>query len=120
MSALRAKKPEAVTKRLCGTAPAHVVTTSYLTHDAVEQWMCGVAGYPGPLALSPGKTIGHGIGHALSVAVDAFSAHAQQRERCTPRIGSGFPKAHVDGGVPVGVPRNGPFKSEVAQRWVFY
>ena len=44
--------------RLCGTAPAHVVTTSYLTHDAVEQWLCTAAGYPGPLLLSPGRSIG--------------------------------------------------------------
>ncbi len=38
----------------------HVITTSYLTHDAIEQQLAreGNYGYPGPLYLSPGKSIG--------------------------------------------------------------
>ena len=48
------------TGRLCGAALPHVITTSYLTHDAIEAQL-GVAGnhgYPGPLLLSPGRCIG--------------------------------------------------------------
>ena len=48
------------TGRLCGAALPHVITTSYLTHDAIEAQL-GVAGnhgYPGPLLLSPGRSIG--------------------------------------------------------------
>jgi hypothetical protein len=38
----------------------HVITTSYLTHDATESYlrMEGNYGYPGPVLLSPGKSIG--------------------------------------------------------------
>jgi len=38
----------------------HVVTTSYLTHEAIEQHLraAGNYGYPGPLLLSPGRVIG--------------------------------------------------------------
>jgi hypothetical protein len=48
------------TSRECGTALPHVVTTSYLTHDAIEQYLArtGNYGYPGPLLLSPGRNIG--------------------------------------------------------------
>jgi len=44
----------------CGRMPPHVVTTSYLTHDAIEQELARQAnyGYPGQLYLSPGKSIG--------------------------------------------------------------
>jgi hypothetical protein len=40
--------------------PPHVITTSYLTHDAIEQALArhGNYGYPGQLYLSPGKSIG--------------------------------------------------------------
>jgi hypothetical protein len=46
------------TGSLCGTALPHVVTTSYLTHDAIAEWVdrerCG-----GPhLFLSPGRSVG--------------------------------------------------------------
>ena len=46
--------------RMCGTAPAHVITTSYLTHEAIEQHLAaeGNYGYEGPLMLSPGRNIG--------------------------------------------------------------
>jgi hypothetical protein len=48
------------TSRLCGTRLAHIITTSYLTHDAVADWLEaeGNYGYPGPLLLSPGRNIG--------------------------------------------------------------
>jgi hypothetical protein len=48
------------TSRLCGTPLPHVITTSYLTHDAVAAWLEaeGNYGYPGPLLLSPGRNIG--------------------------------------------------------------
>jgi hypothetical protein len=41
-------------------AAPHVVTTSYLTHDAIAQYLAraGNYGYPGPLLLSPGRNIG--------------------------------------------------------------
>ena len=48
------------TGRLCGAALPHVITTSYLTHDAIEAQL-GVAGnhgYPGPILLSPSRSIG--------------------------------------------------------------
>jgi hypothetical protein len=46
--------------RLCGVPVPHVITTSYLTHDAVADWLAaaGNYGYPGPLLLSPGRNIG--------------------------------------------------------------
>lgn len=46
--------------RACGTMLPHVITTSYLTHQAIEQYLCaaGNYGYPGPLLLSPGRVIG--------------------------------------------------------------
>ena len=48
------------TGRLCGTALPHVVTTSYLTHDAIQAHLHTERnyGYPGPLLLSPGRSIG--------------------------------------------------------------
>lgn len=48
------------TSRLCGTPPAHVITTSYLTHAPIEAWLkaAGNYGYPGPLYLSPGRIVG--------------------------------------------------------------
>ncbi len=48
------------TARIAGTHPPHVITTSYLTHDAVADWLAAVGnyGYPGPLPLSPGRNIG--------------------------------------------------------------
>ena len=46
--------------RECGTAIPHVITTSYLTHQAIEQHLAraGNYGYPGPLLLSQGRSIG--------------------------------------------------------------
>jgi hypothetical protein len=46
---------------IAGTPLPHVVTTSYLTHDAIADWQLAAAGnygYPGPLLLSPGRNIG--------------------------------------------------------------
>jgi len=44
----------------CGILPPHVFTTSYLTHEAIEEHLraCGNYGYPGLVALSPGRSIG--------------------------------------------------------------
>jgi hypothetical protein len=46
--------------RECGMAVPHVITTSYLTHGAIEAYLReeGNYGYPGPLFLSPGRSIG--------------------------------------------------------------
>ena len=46
--------------RLCGTPLPHVITTSYLTHEAIAAHLAGERdyGYPGPLLLSPGRSIG--------------------------------------------------------------
>lgn len=48
------------TSRLCGTALAHVVTTSYLTHTPIADFLREEDnyGYPGPLLLSPGRIVG--------------------------------------------------------------
>ncbi len=48
------------TGRLCGTEMPHVITTSYLTHDAIEAHLRTERNYdyPGPLLLSPGRSIG--------------------------------------------------------------
>jgi hypothetical protein len=48
------------TARLCGVEIPHVITTSYLTHDAVESYLAQEdhCGYNGPLALSPGRAVG--------------------------------------------------------------
>jgi hypothetical protein len=46
--------------RLAGTPLAHLFTTSYLTHEPTERFLAKQAnyGYPGPLHLSPGKSVG--------------------------------------------------------------
>jgi hypothetical protein len=46
--------------RETGTLPPHVFTTSYLTHDAIAAHLdaCRNYGYPGPVLLSPGRSIG--------------------------------------------------------------
>jgi hypothetical protein len=46
--------------RSCGALLPHVITTSYLTHGAIEDRLreVGNYGYPGPLLLSSGKAIG--------------------------------------------------------------
>jgi UTP--glucose-1-phosphate uridylyltransferase len=48
------------TGRLCGTPLPHVITTSYLTHDAIQEHLAAKHNYdyPGPLLLSPGRSIG--------------------------------------------------------------
>jgi hypothetical protein len=48
------------TGRLCGTALPHVITTSYLTHEAIQAHLHAERNYdyPGPLLLSPGRSIG--------------------------------------------------------------
>jgi hypothetical protein len=46
--------------RECGTTVPHVITTSYLTHDAICSNLTSENNYdyPGPLFLSPGRSIG--------------------------------------------------------------
>ena len=46
--------------RACGTPLPHVITTSYLTHEAIAAHLGRRHnyGYPGPLLLSPGRSIG--------------------------------------------------------------
>jgi hypothetical protein len=46
--------------RACGVMLPHILTTSYLTHGAIEAHLRAQQnyGYPGPLLLSPGRTIG--------------------------------------------------------------
>jgi hypothetical protein len=45
---------------LCGKTIPHVLTTSFLTHDAIEEFLRhhGSFGHTGPLYLSPGRSIG--------------------------------------------------------------
>ncbi len=52
-------KSRAITAAFRRPVP-HVVTTSYLTHGAVEKhlWLTDQYGYDGPLYLSPGRSIG--------------------------------------------------------------
>jgi hypothetical protein len=46
--------------RLSGTAVPHIITTSYLTHDAISSYLAREKnhGYEGPLKLSPGQVVG--------------------------------------------------------------
>jgi len=46
--------------RECGAPLPHVITTSYLTHEATADHLAAEQnyGYPGPLLLSPGRSIG--------------------------------------------------------------
>ncbi|MCL5999362.1 MAG: UTP--glucose-1-phosphate uridylyltransferase [Chloroflexi bacterium] len=46
--------------RACGTPLPHIITTSYLTHKPIEQYLAHEHnyGYPGQLLLSPGRAIG--------------------------------------------------------------
>ena len=48
------------TGRQAGVPLVHAIATSYLTHDAIEQFLSArnYYGYEGPLALSRGKTVG--------------------------------------------------------------
>jgi hypothetical protein len=48
------------TARCCGTPLPHVITTSYLTHEAIAGRLTAESryGYAGPLLLSPGRAIG--------------------------------------------------------------
>jgi hypothetical protein len=48
------------TSQTCGTAVPHVVTTSYLSHEAIASYLATEEnyGYAGPLLLSPGCSIG--------------------------------------------------------------
>jgi hypothetical protein len=48
------------TARSAGVAPAHLITTSYLTHEAIAALLDreGAYGYPGTVRLSPGRSIG--------------------------------------------------------------
>jgi hypothetical protein len=45
---------------IAGTALPHIVTTSYLTHEAIESYLRAQEnfGYPGPVVLSPARAIG--------------------------------------------------------------
>ncbi|MCR4413430.1 MAG: UTP--glucose-1-phosphate uridylyltransferase [Thermoguttaceae bacterium] len=43
----------------CGTPLPHIITTSYLTHEPIERFLRqGEGGYPGPLYLSRGRSVG--------------------------------------------------------------
>jgi len=46
--------------RLCGVMPAHLISTSYLTHEPIAGFLADRDhyGYQGPLHLSPGRAIG--------------------------------------------------------------
>ena len=48
------------TSREAGTLLPHIVTTSYLTHSAIADYLEaeGNYGYPGPVLLSQGRSIG--------------------------------------------------------------
>jgi hypothetical protein len=45
---------------ICGTPVAHVITTSYLTHRPIEEYLAREHnyGYPGPVFLSRGRSVG--------------------------------------------------------------
>jgi hypothetical protein len=46
--------------RLAGAPIPHIFTTSYLTHDPIRSWLdrLGNYNYPGPVLLSPGRSVG--------------------------------------------------------------
>jgi hypothetical protein len=51
--------------QLCDNALPHIITTSYLTHEPIRKFLADHSdasgqpyGYPGPLFLSPGRTVG--------------------------------------------------------------
>ena len=81
----------------CGTPMPHVITTSYLTHEAIAAHLESEKnyGYPGPLLLSAGRSHrpahgSHGARSALCLggdaAADAGRAGAESARRaCTPR-----------------------------------
>jgi hypothetical protein len=86
--------------RLAGATVPHVITTSYLTHEAIEQYLAWAEnyGYEGPLLLSPGRTVGLRM---IPMARDLRFAWEEmpqqlldeQAQRCatayTPRLSSG-------------------------------
>ncbi|MEJ5369791.1 MAG: UTP--glucose-1-phosphate uridylyltransferase [Bryobacteraceae bacterium] len=48
------------TQRRLGAAPVHIITTSFMTHAPIEEWLRREEnyGYAGPVVLSPGRSIG--------------------------------------------------------------
>ncbi|MCP4517500.1 MAG: UTP--glucose-1-phosphate uridylyltransferase, partial [Delftia sp.] len=46
--------------RLCGAPLPHVITTSFMTHEPIQDFLQAEEnyGYPGPLYLSPGRIVG--------------------------------------------------------------
>ncbi len=67
--------------RAHGAPLPHIVATSYLTHEPIEKFLAARAnyGYPGPLHLSPGRTVGlrhgpHGSRSALCLGGNAAEA----------------------------------------------
>jgi hypothetical protein len=48
------------TGRMCDTPIPHIITTSYLTHEPIRSFLADQENYhyPGPLILSPGRTVG--------------------------------------------------------------
>ncbi len=52
-------KSRSTMRQYKATVP-HIISTSYLTHDAIERWLEAENnyGYAGPLLLSPGRSIG--------------------------------------------------------------
>jgi hypothetical protein len=48
------------TARRAGTPPPHVITTGHLTHGPIEEHLAArrAYGYPGPVRLSPGRSVG--------------------------------------------------------------
>jgi len=46
------------TSALCETPVPHIITTSYLTHEAIDAWVAAEPRYDGPLLLSQGRSVG--------------------------------------------------------------
>ncbi len=67
------------TGRLSGTLPPHIITTGYLTHAPIAEWVARAERYEGPLILSQGRVVGlapgaHGARSALRLGGDAPAA----------------------------------------------
>ena len=87
--------------RECGALLPHVITTSYLTHEAIAAHLAAEHnyGYPGPLLLSPGRSIGLRM---IPMVRDLRFAWEEMPQQIAGRAGAEGARGPACGADPVG------------------